>query len=274
MECPYRDLFIYYIQGCLDPRWEHRLGDDFLGNWEEDGTSFLFFSQPARKAVFDLVSQNPGLVLLDDYSMPYTQWQQDYDQILDIGRFSVCAPWMGHEVPPGKTRLWMDPGVVFGTGTHPTTRDCMLALELLYGEVKPRRVLDLGTGTGLLALAAVALGAQEVVAVDLNPLAAKTTARNVELNDMGNAIQAVRGSALDYLLEPADLVVANIHYAVMKDMVSNPSFLRGKQFILSGLLRSEIRDIKEKIIRLGAAVHKEWEQENTWFTIMGAGQNG
>ena len=274
MECPYRDLFIYYIQGCLDPSLESDLGDDYLGNWEEDGYSFLFFSQSAHRAVFDLVSKNPGLLLLDNYIMPYTQWQQDHDQVLEIGRFSVCAPWSDHEAPPGKTRLWMDPGVVFGTGTHPTTRDCMLALELLYQDEKPRRVLDLGTGTGLLALAAVALGAKQVVALDLNPLAAKTAARNVKLNRMEEQVQAIRGSALDYVQEPADLVVANIHFAVMKDMVTNPLFLRGKHFILSGLLRSEIRDIKGTIAALGAIVQKEWEQENTWFTIMGRGQAG
>lgn len=274
MECPYKDLFIYYIQGCLEPELELGLGDDFLGNWEEDGYSFLFFSRSAHKTVFDLVRTNPGLLLLDNYIMPYTQWQQDHDQILDIGGFSVCAPWSDHETPPGKTRLWMDPGVVFGTGTHPTTRDCMLALEILYRDEKPRRVLDLGTGTGLLALAVTALGAESVLAVDLNPLAAKTTARNVELNHMEDRIRTVRGSALDYVQEPADLVVANIHFAVMKEMASDPLFLRGKHFVLSGLLRSEIRDIKDAIKALGAVVQQEWEQESTWFTIMGKGPAG
>ncbi len=269
--CPYDDLFIYYIQGCLKPEWEEGLGQAFLGNWEEDGYSFLFFTESSHELVFRLVSGHEGLTLLDNYIMPYDQWQQDHDAVFDIGSFSVCAPWAEHTAPKDKTRLWLDPGVVFGTGNHPTTSDCMGALEMLYAHTRPAKVLDLGTGTGLLALAAVALGAQSVVAVDLNPLAAKTAARNVVLNDMEDKIRVIRGSALDYADETAQLVVANIHFEVMKSLVLIPGFVDNKHFILSGLLRSEIRDIKYRLKQCGAHVSHEWEQENTWFTLLGEG---
>ena len=83
-----------------------------------------------------------------------------------------------------KLSILLDPGLVFGTGTHPTTRDCLDALELAAGSKKFNTVLDLGTGTGLLALAAAKLGSKGVVAADLNLLAAKTAERNVKLNHL------------------------------------------------------------------------------------------
>ena len=82
----------------------------------------------------------------------------------------------------GEILILLDPCVVFGTGYHPTTRSCLKALWNLYQKEKPATVLDLGTGTGILALAAVKWGARRVLTVDCNELAAETASRNVKLN--------------------------------------------------------------------------------------------
>lgn len=267
--CPYQDLYIYYIKGCPDPECEQSLGSAFIGNWVEDGYSFLFFSEPSQDLVSGLLSRYPDLGLEDSFCIPYNEWQHDQDKVLEIEQFSICAPWVENKPGPGMTRLWLDPGVVFGTGAHPTTSDCVYALAGLYKKARPRQVLDLGTGTGLLAIAAAALGADKVLAVDLNPLAAKTSAKNALLNHMGHKIRAVAGSALDYMNEPADLVVANIHFEVMKSLLQSQGFLDNRYFILSGLLRSEIQKVRDMLKNFRATIFQQWERDNTWFTIMG-----
>ncbi len=89
--------------------------------------------------------------------------------------------------------------MVFGTGTHATTRDCLEALELAFNSHHIESVLDLGTGTGLLALAAARLGCKYILAVDINLLAARTTQRNIRLNQLDDKILAVQGRAEDFV---------------------------------------------------------------------------
>ena len=271
-KCPYGDLYIYYLEGVPPNEMEQEFGGTFIGNWVEDGFSFLFFTEPVTPRFLDVLEKSPDIRLIDSYSMPYDQWQQDADRVLEIEPFSISAPWVDSPPRPGWVSLNLDPGVVFGTGGHPTTGDCLRALVELNKFAEPQKVLDLGTGTGLLALAAAALGSKQIIAVDLNPLAAKTAENNVRLNRMESRIKVVCGSALDFSEEPADLVVANIHFEVMKKLLEKPGFIETRPFILSGLLRSEIRETAHMLNKLGGGIFKQWERDNTWFTVLGAGR--
>jgi ribosomal protein L11 methyltransferase len=188
----------------------------------------------------------------------------------DQGCFRVILPW--ERDAPGRHAqqpIILDPGLVFGTGTHPTTRDCLEAVELAVREKTPEVVLDLGTGTGLLSLATARLGCKINLAVDLNLLAAKTAAKNVRLNDLGNRVTVVQGSAEDFMVFPADLLIANIHYAVIKKMLRAESFASKKRFILSGLLRSEAKQVRIELERLSAKIIKSWTHEGIWHTFYG-----
>jgi ribosomal protein L11 methyltransferase len=159
--------------------------------------------------------------------------------------------------------------LVFGTGTHPTTRDCLAALELACSRGASARVLDLGTGTGLLALAAARLGCSKILAVDSNLLAAQTAERNVRRNRLVDRILVVQGKAQDFVDLPADLVLANIHYDVMVRLLRSDGFRSCRQFILSGLLRSQAREVAETLAQLGAIIYKRWDHEGIWFTFYG-----
>jgi ribosomal protein L11 methyltransferase len=163
----------------------------------------------------------------------------------------------------------LDPGVVFGTGTHPTTRDCLHALERLYSREAPADVLDLGTGTGLLALAAARLGARRTLAVDLNPLCARTAARNVRLNGLAERVLVVRGRAEAFVDLPADLLVANIHFDVMRRLLGSQGFYRKRWFVLSGLLPSEARWVLTQLTAKSVEIIEEWHQEGVWSTFCG-----
>jgi ribosomal protein L11 methyltransferase len=189
----------------------------------------------------------------EDWSLSWkSHWRPD-----PIGHSLLVLPaWL--EVPPearARRVIRLDPGPAFGTGSHPTTRLCMEGLEAL-GEARVRagspverplaglRVADLGCGSGLLGLAALALGAESVVAVDTDPLAIAATRANAALNDV-TSLQVALGSA-DVLAElldgqPADLLLCNILAPVIAAL--SPSFHRllspKGQGLLSGLLETQ-----------------------------------
>jgi len=262
-------LSIYCLQGVV-PDQKCQSMDCFLGNWQEDDYSFLFFQKPVDKFIDALVSDDKNLQLVDQYAMTYEQWQGGPKESFQLGCFMVSPP--GVQCPPESDRLsfTLDAGVVFGNGTHPTTRDCLLAIETACDTGNIETMLDLGTGTGVLALGAARLGVRKIAAVDYTLLAARTAQRNVQLNSLTDIIVVVNGRAEDFTCRPTDLMVANIHYDVMTSIVESEGFLRQKLFVLSGLLNSEAGKIVGILHDRGANIIKRWEAEETWQTILGS----
>ena len=267
---PGRRLFIYYLKGRLKAE-NQTFQENFIGNWEEENDTFLFFTSPAIRQIQDLLSRQPLLNYVDSYEMSYDQWLGEVFTAFEHGPFRVKPLWdVGQAVNDGKQEILLDPGLAFGTGTHPTTRDCLEALVAASGTRRLETVLDLGTGTGLLALAAARLGSKGVLAVDLNLLAAKTAARNVQLNRLEDRVLIIQGKAQEFIASPADLVIANIHYDVMRHLVDTEGFLEKRRFILSGLLRSEAKDIAGRLSRHGVELLKQWTRDGIWHTFYGS----
>jgi len=139
--------------------------------------------------------------------------------VLRIGRRIVIRPtWRRHRRQPDDIVLALDPGMAFGTGLHPTTRLCLAALESLgdrglvdHGgaDGAPARVLDVGSGSGILSIAAAKLGAREVLAVDVDPIAVEASAANARRNRLSRVIRAREGSAPSGE-GPFDVVLANL----------------------------------------------------------------
>jgi len=245
-------------------------GIGFIGNWEEDGFSFLFFSRPSRATVDELLEKHPSLTLIDEYYMTYNEWQGGAIAPFRAGQFLIVPPWQREsEILSEEKLILLDPGVVFGTGTHSTTNDCLEALEIVFSREDIKSVLDLGTGTGLLALAAAALGCRKILAVDFNLLAVKTARRNIELNGFEDRLMAVHGKAEDLIFCPADLLIANIHYDVMKHLITSEWFLQKRMFILSGLLRSQAGHVLSLLSQYPVKIIKKWEREGIWHTYLG-----
>ncbi len=261
------DLYIYYLSGRFPPGM--RMPENgFIGNWEEGDTSFLFFSRPAGDEVLRLVAAAAGHVALQDhYQMAYAEWQGGLPTAQSIGSFCVMTPW-ATAVRTSELTLVIDPGVVFGSGQHPTTHDCLTALELAFGRGRVYRMMDLGTGTGILAVAGARLGCRQIMAVDLNRLAALTAYRNVQRNRQQDRVVVVAADALTVADRPADLLVANIHYAVMRQLVGRRQVMANKRaFILSGLLRGEAKDIRFVLSTMGVKILQEWHRDGIWFTF-------
>ena len=269
---PYGDLYIYYIQGRVKPNTKI-FGNTFIGNWYEDDFSFLFFSKPSMDEVLKILGSNPGLALLDEFHMTYDQWQGGKTAPEKIGRFCIVPPWIKNEKKMNlchkEITISLDPGVVFGNGLHTTTRDCLEALEMVFLHDCIEFAIDIGTGTGILALAASLLGCRSTLAVDFNFLAANTALRNVRLNSLENRILVIQGRAEDFIDSPSDLVIANIHYDVMKHITASQGFYNKKWFILSGLLRSQARDVNYTLSQNGINIIKAWECDGIWHTFLG-----
>jgi ribosomal protein L11 methyltransferase len=262
-------LYIYELAGTVD-RPEACFGPELLAHWREGASTFLFFSGPAERKLPAFLAGHPGLSWVRTHEMTYRDWQAGEElETLEIGRLRIIP--LGRPVPQDDTRLTVviDPGVVFGSGQHPTTRDSLRALLRVYEEDSPARVLDLGTGTGILALAALKLGAREVFAVDWNPACVANARRNGALNGLTEGLLVAEGAAETYIASQADLLLANLHFAVVEELVQSPAFYLKPWVIVSGLLRSEARAVKDRLRQPGFTLVREWETDGTWFTLLG-----
>jgi len=271
-EPPYKDLYIYQLDGVPS---ENLLPKNpfFLGCWKEDDFSFLFFSIPSVEAVDRCLSGLDGVSLVESYQMSYEEWQGGQVLVpMEAGPFLLHPYWIDVKPKRGVIRVPLDPGLVFGAGFHPTTRGSLEALSVLWNLDPSETVLDLGTGTGVLAIAAAKLDTSgrpnSVVAVDINPLCVETARRNVEINQLQGRIHVVEGSAEEYVAEPADLVVANLHYGALQALMDCPLFYEKKWAILSGMLRSQGDDILRRLGSQAVEVVRYWDDDPVWRTLL------
>lgn len=168
-------------------------------------------------------------------------WKQHFSAVR-IGRRLVIKPtWETFVAAPGDVLVNLDPGMAFGTGTHGTTRLCLEALSGLFErQPAPQRVLDVGTGSGILAIAAAALGAQRVLACDIEEESCRTAGENARLNGVAERIE-VTGRPLEELEGGFDVVLANIlaeeNIRLADELVRR--LAPGGALILSGILQEK-----------------------------------
>jgi ribosomal protein L11 methyltransferase len=142
-------------------------------------------------------------------------WREHY-VAQRIGRVVIVPSWADEPLTPGAVAVVLDPGMAFGTGLHPTTRGCLELLQEL--SPMPPTVLDVGCGSGILALAALLLGAERAVAVDTDEHAVRATIENAERNGLADRVHAARGSLIDPADDTYELVLANLVAAVLVEL--------------------------------------------------------
>jgi len=165
------------------------------------------------------------------------------------GRFIVHGQHDRARVAPNKLGIEIEAALAFGTGHHGTTRGCLMLLDHVLKARAPRRVLDLGTGTGVLAIAAAKARHRPVLASDIDPLSARVARDNARLNEVGNLVESIRAtgfSAPQFAARgPFDLVLANILANPLREMATPMSrhLAPSALVILSGLLPHQARGV-------------------------------
>lgn len=199
----------------------------------------------------------------DDWA---NNWKQYYKPT-KIGEQIVVKPtWENYEKNPGEVIVELDPGMAFGTGTHETTRMCIKALEKKVKE--DSTVFDIGTGSGILSIAAAKLGANHVVGVDLDPVAVESANKNVGFNDLNN-IEILHGDLMEVVEGKADIIVANILADIIMLLSDGVREFLEKEgyFIASGILNTQRDKVSEKLESLGFKIEEVME-DGEWICII------
>jgi ribosomal protein L11 methyltransferase len=271
MKIPYQNLYIYEISGAISDS-RNFFKEDFIGCWNEGEVSFLFFSQPHDEEVESLIEKK-AYPLLSKNILDYTAWQAGEElRPFQVGNLIISPPWEDGRVEEGQVLVHLDPCVVFGTGYHPTTRTCLQAIWDIYQKEKPKKVLDLGTGSGILALGAAKWGAEKVLAIDCNELAVETALRNVLSNGESQRIEVRMGKAEDFVNEETDLVCANIHLQVIESLLKKKVFLKKRWFIFSGIFERDAEEIERRLEQRPVKIVQRL-QEKIWLTLVGLNED-
>jgi ribosomal protein L11 methyltransferase len=199
-------------------------------------------AEAARAAVGGSVVQVPD----EDWGKG---WKKDF-RPLDVGRVRVRPSWIDEPAPPGAVEVVLDPGMAFGTGTHPTTALCLAALSDLVGARPGASVLDVGTGSGLLAIAARKLGAGRVAGNDEDPVAVRVARENAEQN--GVALE-LTGAPVEEIPGTFDVVVANILANVLVALAPSlaAKVAPGGVLLLSGILGPQEDEVRRAHVEAG-----------------------
>jgi ribosomal protein L11 methyltransferase len=264
---PYDKLFIYELSDEISVK-EDVFGPDFIGCWKEAGSSFLFFTRNQDEDVMGWLAQQGRVKIVSRHHMDYRDWQAGENlKPFRIERLVICPPWEDAEIGEDEVLIRLDPGVVFGTGFHPTTRGCLMALWRIFQVESPQKVLDIGTGTGILAIVAAKMGAREVLAIDLNDLAVETARKNVLLNGVEDRVEVRWGQAEDSVDENADLVLANLHLRVIDALLKQKALSSKPWIVLSGLFHGQVGAVLTTVEKRRLTVFEKME-EDRWVTLI------
>ena len=195
-------------------------------------------------------------------------WKQ-YFKPERIGKYTVVKPtWEKYTPKDGELIIEIDPGMAFGTGNHATTALCINVLE---DYVKPGMdIIDVGTGSGILAVQAALLGAEKVLAMDFDPVAVKAATENVALNHLENKISVKHSDLLKAADIKGDIIIANIVADIIIRLLPDvPNYLKGDRiFISSGIIDTRRDDVLAVYEQVGIEV-LEVREDKGWVAIVG-----
>lgn len=249
-------MLVYELPGTFETREAHL---DLL--WEAGATG-LEERAGVIRAYFDEETAVPAAVADGEWKREADQdWQAEFKANLrpvQAGRVTIVPPWLREEVPAGQVGLVIEPGMAFGTGHHATTRMAVEALSAL--DLGGVRVLDVGTGSGVLAIAAALLGAELAYGVDIDPITIPIARENAEINGVpAGRVRFEEGTLGEELPDDVapggvfGVVVANL-YAELHDLLAGEyaAHLRpGGPLVLTGILTSKLALVRAALDREG-----------------------
>ena len=197
-----------------------------------------------------------------------TAWKKYYHPVKISEKFTIVPTWETYEpVSSDELIIELDPGMAFGTGTHPTTVLCIQALERTVQ--KNDRVIDVGTGSGVLSIASAMLGAKEVSALDLDTVAVESASENVKLNKVDQIVSISQNNLLADVEGPVDVIVANILAEIILLFTNdaNRVLKQGGLFITSGIITAKKEEVKEGLIAANFTIEETVVMED-WVAFI------
>lgn len=192
-------------------------------------------------------------------------WKK-YFYPIEIGEKLLIRPvWRDDYDPKGRTVLHLEPGIAFGTGTHETTRLCLEALEKhIYDGAS---VLDVGCGSGILAVASLLLGAKSAIGIDIDELAVKASIENAERNSVADRYTAIHGNLADEVTGTYDIITANIvaDAIIMLSGDIEKHMNKDTIYIMSGIIDSRLDDVLVKLPKSLEII--ETRTEKGWYCL-------
>lgn len=197
-----------------------------------------------------------------------TEWQKYYHPVRVTSQLTVVPEWEDYQlVNPNEKTIILDPGMAFGTGTHPTTQLMLQALGtvIMGGE----SVIDVGTGSGVLAIAAKLLGAGDVVAYDVDEVAVESAKRNVALNPQAADIQLGVNNLLDGIKTQTDVIVANILAEIILPLIPQAfvNLRPGGKFLTSGIIKDKFATVRDAELEQGFVIDETLRMKD-WYGII------
>lgn len=263
MMSPNTTLYVYEIEG--EVRGSSGVPPvSFVGPWNEDNSSYLFFTEPEEEYVDKCLNES-NCVLKSRHRTIYKEWQDGFPlDGLEIRGIRLVPD--DHPSPPSGALLF-DPSVVFGDGSHPTTLACVDFIADLVAAGEVRSMLDLGTGSGILSIAAAYLGVNRIAAIDRNVLAVQTAQKNVERNGLTSKIAVMEGDARLFFDSSHDLAVANLPFEVLQDIAELDQTADVRLWVLSGVSEAQGAALEQQFVRKG--FHRIcFRSDHPWVTLV------
>jgi ribosomal protein L11 methyltransferase len=238
-----------------------------------------FAEAPDQASIRELVGVAAGHEIVGDIAFDIVEakdWvKATLEQLAPVnaGRFSVHGRHDRAKVPPNKIGVEIEAALAFGTGHHGTTRGCLLLLDHVLKAYRPRRVLDLGTGTGVLAISAAKALHIKLLASDIDPLSVKVARENARLNGTGELVNAIRAGGFSAPQfernRPFDLVLANILANPLRQMATPMArhLASSALVILSGLLPHQAQSVIAAYRARGLVLERHIQIEG-WSSLL------
>jgi ribosomal protein L11 methyltransferase len=267
-------LRVYELKG--SGRLRDLPAEGLEGIWPEPPFYYLFYRKESAEPILEWLKSRPDWLLTARYDLPYDKWQDISVTQISLGSFNIrlsadpaAALIQGAAPPPSSaaaeristpsltcprpeacgpaagTPILIDPGVVFGSGLHPTTQGCLLAISEIFGSNEIHTALDFGAGTGILAIACALAGAKFVLAVDRNPLALKIARKNARTNGVADRIALVEADRPGCLSIRPDLFIVNLEWPVIEQTLAAGEWRNARRVVLAGFLESRLESVKK-----------------------------
>ena len=257
----------------IDPKLLENMPEDVLVHaWFEENPALPSLVEGLRNRLSEMgrTTQNAGSLQLELRSVNDRSWTdvwKKYFKPFYAGEHLVVKPtWEPFDPAPGDKIIEIDPGMAFGSGTHETTAMCLsLLAEVISGG---EEVIDVGTGSGILAIGAALLGAGRVLATDIDPDAVRVAAENVRNNHVDHIVSVTQGNLLDHVSAVCDICVANIISDVIISFAAPlmPHIRPGGLFICSGIVSVRADEVAKALTDAGYEIlRKETKGEWTAF---------